>query len=172
LLNDAYDKAANGQKREERERKNQDAKTRPPLLGSSAAASRATCSVRESEKERKKLESFSNPEPVTKEARQAKEARHDPLVMRSLCTGELVVLDGARAKEGATPAQAQKAGGWGGGRAATTRLKMTQLISSFMQQLDPSIPLESVTLRDLKQAVMPHFDNWVLFFFCKGLGFS
>ena len=134
MLNDAYEKAANGQKREERERRSQDAKTRPPLHGSSAVASSA--SVRESENEREKLESFVNLEPVTKEARQAKEARV------------------------------------AAGRAATTRLKMTQLISSFMQQLDPSIPLESVTLRDLKQAVMPHFDNWVLFFFCKGSGFS
>jgi hypothetical protein len=42
-----------------------------------------------------------------------------------------------------------------------TRLKLIQLISSYMQQLDPCIPLERVTLRDLKQAVMPHFDNWV-----------
>jgi hypothetical protein len=128
LLNDAYEKAANGQKREERERRSQDAKTRPPLHGSSAVASSA--SVRESENEREKLESFVNLEPVTKEARQAKEAR--------------------------------------GG----TQLILKQIISSFMQQLDQSIPLESVTLRDLKQAVMPHFDNWVLFFFCKGLGFS
>ena len=128
MLNDAYEKAANGQKREERERRSQDAKTRPPLHGSSAVASSA--SVRESENEREKLESFVNLEPVTKEARQAKEAR--------------------------------------GG----TQLILKQIISSFMQQLDQSIPLESVTLRDLKQAVMPHFDNWVLFFFCKGLGFS
>ena len=48
------------------------------------------------------------------------------------------------------------------------RLKLTQLISSYMQQLDPSISLERVTLRDLKQAVMPHFENWVPLFFLVG----